>query len=69
VTFDRATLFSLAGRGSLKLQGLRLSGASAPDAIGNAVIRVSPSYPLSNYAVELVDTEVSDLHAARRSPC
>jgi poly(beta-D-mannuronate) lyase len=61
VTFDHATLFSLAGEGALKLQGLRLSGARAPDAIGNAVIRVSPSAPLSNYAVELVDTEVSHL--------
>jgi poly(beta-D-mannuronate) lyase len=43
VTFDRSTLFNLTGRGSLKLQRLRLSGARAPDAIGNAVIRVSPS--------------------------
>lgn len=59
VTFDRPTLFSLVGRGSLKLQGLRLSGANTPDAV--ALIRVSPSYPLSNYAVELVETEVSDL--------
>ena len=63
VTFDRSTLFNLAGRGSLKLQGLRLSGAKAPDAAGNAVIRVNPSYPLNNYAVELVDTEVFDLKA------
>lgn len=61
VTFGRSTLFNLLGRGSLKLQGLRLSGVNAPDAIGNALIRVSPSYPLSNYAVELVETEVSDM--------
>lgn len=61
VAFDHATLFSLTGKGALKLQGLRLSGARAPDAIGNAVIRVSPSDSLSNYAVELVDTEVSHL--------
>lgn len=61
VTFGGSTLFNLAGRGSLKLQGLRLSGADAPDAIGNALIRVSPSYPLSNYAVELVEIEVSDM--------
>jgi poly(beta-D-mannuronate) lyase len=61
VTFGGSTLFNLLGRGSLKLQGLRLSGAGAPDAIGNALIRVSPSYPLSNYAVELVEIEVSDM--------
>ena len=61
VTFDRSTLFSLVGRGSLKLQGLRLSGANAPDAVGNAVIRVDPSYPLNNYAVEIVDSEIADL--------
>lgn len=61
VTFDHTTLFNLVGQGALKLQGLRLSGAKAQDAIGNAMIRVSPSYPLSNYAVELIDTEVSHL--------
>ncbi|USQ95872.1 polysaccharide lyase 6 family protein [Caulobacter sp. RL271] len=61
VAFDHATLFSLAGEGALKLQGLRLSGARAPDAVGNAVVRVSSSAPLSNYAVELLDTEVSHL--------
>lgn len=61
VTFDHTTLFNLIGTGALKLQGLRLSGVNAPDAIGNAVIRVSPSAPLNNYAVELVDTEVSHL--------
>jgi poly(beta-D-mannuronate) lyase len=61
VTFGGSTLFNLLGRGSLKLQGLRLSGANAPDAIGNALIRVRPSYPLSNYAVELVEIEVSDM--------
>ncbi|WP_158235469.1 polysaccharide lyase 6 family protein [Caulobacter sp. FWC2] len=65
VTFERATLFNLVGRGALKLQGLRLSGASAPDAIGAAVIRASASYPLSNYAVELVDTEVSHLQTGK----
>jgi poly(beta-D-mannuronate) lyase len=65
VTFDRATLFNLTGRGSLKLERLRLSGARAPDAVGNALIRVSPSYPLNNYAVELVEIEVSDLHASK----
>jgi len=61
VRFERSTLFNLAGRGSLKLQGLRLSGTNAPDAVGNAVIRVNPGYPLGNYALELIDTEVSDL--------
>ncbi len=61
VTFDRATLFSLAGRGSLKVQGLKLSGANALDTAGNALIRASASYPLHNYAVELIDSEIVDL--------
>lgn len=61
VTFDRSTLFSLVGRGSLKLQGLRLSGVNAPDSVGNAMIRVNPTYPLNNYAVEIVDSQVADL--------
>jgi poly(beta-D-mannuronate) lyase len=41
--------------------GLRVSGAKAPDAMGNAVIRVNPAYPLSNYAVELIDSEITDM--------
>lgn len=65
VTFERSTLFSLVGRGALKVQGLRLSGASAPDAIGAAVVRVSPSYPLNNYGVEFIDSEVADLEGGQ----
>jgi poly(beta-D-mannuronate) lyase len=65
VTFDRSTLFNLIGRGSLKLERLRLSGARAPGAVGNALIRVSPGYPLSNYAVELIETEVSDMKVGK----
>ena len=65
VTFKRSTLFNLIGRGSLKLQNLRLSGANAQDAIGNALIRVSPSYPLNNYAVELVETQISDMKLSK----
>lgn len=65
VTFDRSTLFNLTGRGSLKLERLRLSGVRAPAAAGNALIRVSPSYPLNNYAVELVETQVSDMKASK----
>lgn len=65
VTFERSTLFSLVGRGALRVQGLRLSGASAPDAIGAAVVRVSPSYPLNNYGVEFIDSEVADLEGGQ----
>ena len=61
ITFDRSTLFSLVGQGSLKLQGIVVSGANAPDSVGNALIRANPSYPLNNYAVELIDTDIVDL--------
>ncbi|CAN5333719.1 hypothetical protein BH10PSE3_BH10PSE3_06060 [soil metagenome] len=61
VTFDRATLFNLVGRGSLKVQRLRLSGVKAQGADRAALIRVSPSSPLNNYVVELVDTDVSNM--------
>ena len=61
VTFDRPNLFSLTGQGSLKVQGLRLSGARAPAAAGNALIRVTPRSPLNNYAVELIDIDVAEL--------
>lgn len=60
VTFDRSTLFSLVARGSLKLQGLRLSGARTQ---GEAMIRVGSSYPLSNYAVEIIDGAVAKVSA------
>lgn len=61
VTFDRATLFNLVGQGSLKVQGLKVSGAKVPDAADNALIRASAGSPLHNYAVELIDSEVTDL--------
>jgi poly(beta-D-mannuronate) lyase len=64
VTFDRATLFSLSGRGSLKVQGLKLSGANASAAAGAVLIRASAGSPLHNYAVELIDSEVADLRGA-----
>jgi poly(beta-D-mannuronate) lyase len=61
VTFHGVPLFNLVGQGSLKVQGLKLSGANAPDMPGDALIRASAGYPLHNYAVELIDSEVADL--------
>lgn len=65
VSFSRSVLFDLSGRGSLRLQGLRLSGARAANAVDAALIRVSPGYPLHNYVVELIDSEVADLKAGQ----
>ena len=41
IEFERTALFEIKDGGSLKLQGLRFSGKSAPDNAGNAMIRTS----------------------------
>ena len=41
ITFERSALFEIKDGGSLKLSGVTISGASAPDYAGNSVIRTS----------------------------
>lgn len=61
IVFERSTLFNLVGKGDLKLERVRISGEAAPDSVGDTVIRAVPSYPLHNYRVEIIGSEVSDL--------
>jgi len=61
IVFERTALFEIINGGSLKLEGLTISGAEAPDTAGNTVIRTSPYSMLENYRLELHRTSFIDL--------
>ena len=61
IAFDRSALFEILDGGSLKLEGLNISGKSAPDSAGNSVIRTSPYSMLENYRLEIIDVEFADM--------
>lgn len=65
VTFERSALFQIENGGSLRLEGLTVSGAQAPDMVGNAMIRTSPYAMTHNYRLEIADTTVEDLDVNR----
>ena len=65
VTFERPALFQIENGGSLRLEGLEISGESAPDMVGNAVIRTSPYSMIENYRLEVSDTVIRDLDVNR----
>lgn len=61
IEFERTALAEIVEDGNLKLQGVDISGASAPDAPGNTVIRTSRYSMLYNYELVIDDVTVSDL--------
>ncbi|MEK0267223.1 polysaccharide lyase 6 family protein [Stenotrophomonas rhizophila] len=63
VQFLRPTLFEIGERGSLRLARLDIDGALAPDAAGNAVIRVPPGSQAFNYTLRIEDSRVHGLTA------
>lgn len=63
VQFSRPSLFEIGARGSLRLAQLDIDGALAPDAAGNAVIRVPPGSQAFNYTLLLEDSHVHGLTA------
>lgn len=65
IAFSRPSLFEVAKGGSLKLAGLTVSGADAPDETGNAVIRVAPGSSAANFDLVLEGVEVRDLTVNR----
>ena len=65
ITFSRSNLFEIARGGSLKLKGLDIEGADAPDAAGNAVIVTNAAVPAVNFLLELEDVRVRDLTVNR----
>jgi poly(beta-D-mannuronate) lyase len=65
LTFSRTCLFELAAGGNLRLKGIDISGAEAPDVTGNAVIATSSAAPPTNFLLELGDVRVRDLTVNR----
>ena len=65
IEYQRTTLFAIEDGGSLRLSGLSISGKSAPDNVGNSVIRSSRYSMLANYQVRVENCEVTDLDVNR----
>ena len=61
IEFERTALFEIQDGGSLQLQGLHFSGASAPDNAGNAMIRTNRYSMLNDYQLLVDDCEVTGL--------
>ncbi|MBR9909368.1 MAG: alginate lyase [Gammaproteobacteria bacterium] len=61
IKFERSTLFEIVDGGSLHLRGLAISGADAPDNVGNSVIRTSRYSMLVNYQVKIENCDITDL--------
>ena len=61
ITYERGALFEIQHGGSLKLQGLKISGAESPDSSNNRVIRTVRRSMLTNYNLIVDNVEVVDL--------
>lgn len=61
LTYQRSTLFEIHDGGSLKLDGLIISGESAPDAIGNSVVRTQKWGMVDNYRFEIHNSQLIKL--------
>ena len=61
LTYQRSTLFEIHDGGSLKIDGLSISGENAPDAIGNSVVRTQKWGMIENYRFEMTNTEINAL--------
>ncbi len=59
--YERDALFEIKDGGSLRIEGLTISGADTPDSAGNVVIRTGPYSMLKNYRLEIADTVFEDL--------
>ena len=65
ITFERSALFEILNGASLRLSGLTISGADAPDYTGNSVIRTSPYAMLNNYRLEIEKVNFVDMDINR----
>lgn len=55
ITFERPNFVQLSGKGSLRMQGVSVSGAASPDASGNSFIFTTSMGGSGNHTVELAD--------------
>jgi poly(beta-D-mannuronate) lyase len=58
----RSVTFEIEDGGSLKLQGLNISGVKTPDNAGNVLIRNTKLPTLFNYQLVIQDTHITDLN-------
>jgi poly(beta-D-mannuronate) lyase len=61
IEFERRALFQIEEGGSLKLDGVTISGVSSPDRHGNAAIRTSRYSMLNNFALIIENSNFEDL--------
>ncbi|MEO1404915.1 MAG: polysaccharide lyase 6 family protein [Pseudomonadota bacterium] len=60
LSFERRNLFQLSADGALRLFGLTVTGASAPDNVGNSFITTTTRGGPGNHIVELTDMTFED---------
>ena len=65
IEYERPTLFEIQDGGSLWLDGLTVSGRSAPDYVGNSVVRTSRYGVLTNYEIRVDGSKFLDLNINR----
>lgn len=61
LTFERSALFEIRDGGSLKLDGLIISGESSPDSAGNSVVRTQKWGMVENYRFIMSNSQLVDL--------
>lgn len=61
LTFERSSLFEIHDGGSLKLEGLVISGKNSPDSAGNSVIRTKKWGMVENYRLIMERCQLIDL--------
>ena len=65
LSFERPHLFVLTGDGGLELEGLRVTGASAPDGSGNSFISTSSVEGSGNHLLRLSNMDFEDFDVNR----
>ena len=65
LSFERRNLFLLSSTGGLRMNGIHVSGARAPDAVGNSFIASTARGGTGNHVVELADMTFSDFMVNR----
>jgi poly(beta-D-mannuronate) lyase len=64
IRFTSPTLFQFEEGGSVRLEGLSVSGAEAPKIAGNALIRTAPHSTIANYAIELSRVSIDAMNGS-----
>lgn len=65
LSFERPSMFALTGNGALALDGLTVTGASAPDGSGNSFISTNSSRGSGNHILTLTNVRIEDFDVNR----